>query len=362
MKVIFIPFSKDNPYQKDLAAALRKSGVEVISEIGFSCSFFTYTLFKLIINHWKPDILHIHWLDPYIYSHSRLKSLLKSFVFILDMLIIRMLGIKIIWTVHNLVVHDGKFVRLEYAIISLFASMCDGVIVHSESALDEVGRRYAVPAGITVVIPHGNYINTYSNNTSRAEARRKLGIPESEHVFLYFGKIRPYKGLEKLVEIFKSTDPANSRLIIAGKAPDLSVASDIKKSCAESQKIIPVISFIPDEEIQLYMNAADTVVLPYTNIFTSGSLLLAMSFGKAIIAPSTGSIPDILDHNGGFLYDPNDPSGLKKALENSFNHDLSAMGKYNYIQAGKYDWDNIARLTYSFYRKHAGHDSASVKS
>jgi glycosyltransferase involved in cell wall biosynthesis len=352
MKVIFIPFSKDNPYQKMLAAALGKSGVAVVDGIGFSNSFFTLSLFKLLAANWKPDILHIHWLEPFIFNNSMIVTVLKSVVFLIDILIVRLLDIRVVWTVHNLEVHDGKFAKLEFVIISLFARLCNGIIVHTDSALDEVTRHYGVAADITAVIPHGNYIDSYRNDISRHHARKKLGIPHDGHMFLYFGKIRPYKGLDKLIEVFNGIDKTNTKLVIAGKAPNETMAHDIQENCLASQNIMPVISFIPHDEVQIYMNAADVVVLPYRNIFTSGALLLAMSFGKPIIAPATGSIPDILDSHGGFLYDPADPSGLKKAIEYSLNRDLAEMGKYNYEKVKKYDWDSIAGKTHAFYKKH----------
>jgi len=352
MKVIFIPFSKDNPYQKELAASLGKSGVGVIDEIGFSNSFFTFSLFRLIARNWKPAILHIHWLDPFISNDSRLISILKSIIFITDILIIKLLGIRVIWTVHNLEIHDSKFIKFEFDIISFFAHLCNGIIVHTDSARNEVMRHYRIPADIMTVIPHGNYISTYRNNISQADARTRLDIPQDGLVFLYFGKIRPYKGLEKLIDIFNRIKQTNITLIIAGKALNQNIANVIKNKCHTNKNILPVISFIPHDEVQIYMNAADVIVLPYKNIFTSGASLLAMSFGKAIIAPLTGSIPDVLDSNGGFLYVPKDPSGLEKAIEDSLNSDLAAMGKYNYEQAKKYDWDRIAEMTYSFYKKH----------
>ena len=354
MKIIFIPFAKDNPYQEELAASLSNFGVTVIGGIGFSNFSLTLSLVKIISKNWKPAILHIHWLDPYMYDKSRFIRILKSIIFVIDILIIKLLGIAIVWTVHNLRMHDSKFFKLEFAIISFFVRLCNGIIVHTNSAFDNVITHYDVSPDLISVIPHGNYITRYKNNTSRTDARIKLKIRENEHVFLFFGKIRPYKGVEKLIEKFNAIDQKNMKLIIAGKAVNPDIAFNVKKMCQDSQNILPVTSFIPDDEIQIFMNAADVVVLPYKKIFTSGTVLLAMSFGKAIIAPSTGSLPDILDVNGSFLYDSQDSSGLKNAMEKSLNHDLKAMGDYNFEKAKTYDWHTIAEKTYSFYRKHCG--------
>jgi glycosyltransferase involved in cell wall biosynthesis len=94
------------------------------------------------------------------------------------------------------------------------------------------------------------------------------------------------------------------------------------------------------------MNAADVVVLPYIKIFTSGTLLLAMSYSKSIIAPNLGLIPDILDDKGGILYEKGD---LEKALSNILNINLEKCGEYNYKKIKNLDWNNIADKTNEVY-------------
>ena len=74
------------------------------------------------------------------------------------------------------------------------------------------------------------------------------------------------------------------------------------------------LGFVPDEELQVYLRAADVVACPFLEIFTSGSVLLAMSFERAVIAPRRGCVTETLDEAGGILYDADDPQGLEGAL------------------------------------------------
>jgi glycosyltransferase involved in cell wall biosynthesis len=109
--------------------------------------------------------------------------------------------------------------------------------------------------------------------------------------------------------------------------------------------------YVPENEIQVYMNAADVAVFPFTDILTSGSVLLAMSFGKAIVVPRLGCITETLDIQGGFLYNPDDLDGLSMALQKIVLSDLNAMGQHNQITAEYFDWGKIANLTLDIYRK-----------
>ena len=105
--------------------------------------------------------------------------------------------------------------------------------------------------------------------------------------------------------------------------------------------------------MQLYMNSADVMVFPYRDILTSGGIIMAMSFGKAIIAPYLGCISDTLDSSGSFLYDTSDKNGLLKAMREAVNSKskMKAMGRHNLDLAKKLDWESIAKSTYKVYEK-----------
>jgi glycosyltransferase involved in cell wall biosynthesis len=100
------------------------------------------------------------------------------------------------------------------------------------------------------------------------------------------------------------------------------------------------------------MNACDVVVLPYRDIFTSGSVFLAMSFGRACIAPHKGCIGEVLDDSGAFLYDSDE--GLLQVLHYAIEKkaDLPRMGKHNLQLAEQLlSWSNLAKMTLDVYQQ-----------
>src|SRR5690606_12714398 len=123
---------------------------------------------------------------------------------------------------------------------------------------------------------------------------------------------------------------ANAELVIAGSPLNAQVEKDVRDAVTSPHVHLHP-HFVPDAEIQVYMNAADAVVLPYQDVLTSGAVVLAMSFGKACIAARIGCIPDMLDDEGAILYQPDHPDGLRKALEQAHASPdrLTRMGERN---------------------------------
>lgn len=347
MKVLFIPdYRQGNPYQKALADSLSKKGVEVC----FGVTSYLFSVLKSIKNSWKPDILHLHWIHPFLLASSKGKTIVKSICFIAELITLRILGIKVVWTVHNIVNHEKKFSSLELFFTKFAIRFFNIVIVHSQFAKNEVKKVYNITDNSEIqIIPHGNYINNYKNTISRIEARNKLKIDEKEVVLMYFGLIRPYKGVFELIEAFKGLNVLQKKLLIVGKPCSNEIAKNILKRCNKNENIKTIFEFIPDNKIQIYMNAADVVVLPYRDILTSGAVILAMSFSKPVIAPAIGCIPETLDIEGSFLYEPSKKDGLIKAMRQVFNADLIKMGNHNFELAKQFRWDKITKKTYEVY-------------
>lgn len=349
MKVLFIPDGREgNPYQKLLADSLSKEGIDV----KFGITSYLFSALRSARNYWKPDILHLHWSHPFMLASTKVKTIIKSISFIGELLILKLFSIKFVWTVHNISSHEERFASLELFFNKLIARLCNKIIVHSPSAKNEVMSTYGITADSRVaVIPHGNFIHSYENVIGKTQARKQLQLHIEDIVFLYFGLIRPYKGVTELVEVFKKLDAPRAKLLIAGRPYNDEIAKDILKRCDKNENIKTVFEFIPDNEIQVYMNTADVIVLPYQHILTSGAVILAISFGKPVIAPAIGCIPDIIDNEGGFLYNPLDKDGLLEALRHALNANLVNMGSHNLEVAKQLSWDEIARRTCEVYQE-----------
>ena len=357
MKVIFIPdYSKWNLYQKALANSLSKEGAEV----SFSTSFRLFSVLSSVKNHWKPDILHIHWPHPFLLASSKGKTILKSVSFIGELLLLKLFGIKIVWSVHNIANLERKHRYLELFFSKLIARLCNKLIVHCPSAKKEVMDVYGMTKDSLIeVIPHGNYIHSYENIVSKTQARKKLQLSNEDTVFLSFGQIRPYKGVSELVDAFKKFNYLQAKLLIVGKPRNNEINDEIREKCDMDKNILLLFKFVPDDEIQIYMNAADVVVYTcHTSFFSPtqmpGGVILAMSFGKPVIAPAIGCIPDGLDSEGSILYNPLDKEGLLKVMHSILDKDtnnLIKMGKHNFELAKQLRWDEIAKRTCEVYRQ-----------
>ncbi|MHA1988474.1 MAG: glycosyltransferase, partial [Promethearchaeota archaeon] len=150
----------------------------------------------------KSRIVHIHWLFIAGFdSPNRFKVILNSLLLMADIFLLKyILKVKIIWTVHNMYHHESLHPYLEKIFKRVFIKRVDIVTCHCKQAKKRIHREFKAPLNKIVVIPHGNYIGCYENDISREEAREALKLDESDLVILYFGRIRPYKGVDYLLE------------------------------------------------------------------------------------------------------------------------------------------------------------------
>ena len=237
---------------------------------------------------------------------------------LLDVALIRATGASVVWTIHNRVSHESRWPGLEKWLQRSLAKRIDRVIIHSHASLEELHADLHLPDGKTSVIPHGHYRTVYGPPIDSAAARAALGLPESGRVFLYFGMLRPYKGVERLIEAWQTTETGSGNtLVIAGKSLERRVSLSLEDSRSRCESIQLRAGFVPNSDVPLYFSAADLVILPFASILTSGSLLLAMSYGKPVIAPGFAAIAETMGEAGDLLYDPDDAQGLQRSLERS---------------------------------------------
>jgi beta-1,4-mannosyltransferase len=347
MNVLFLPHYRRNPYQRELAAALRAREVDV----RFSDPLPPLAAFAA---HGTPDVLHVHWTQQLLLGKGgTLRSLRAGGRFLAQLREARRQGVRVVWTVHNLLSHERRHPTLERWFTRVFAGMCDRVIVHCHFAEREVRRLYDVPRrgrGGIHVVAHGNYLARYPGSATRDEVRGRLGIEPDALVLLFFGRIRAYKGLGDLIDVFGKLDTPRARLLLVGEVGSPELAADLERRCAADPRIVHRFGFAPAGEVQGYMAAADAVVLPFEAVLTSGSVLLGMSFGKAVIAPAMGCIPEVLDGDGALLYRAGEEEDLLSALERASSADLEAMGRRNRERAAELDWGPIAEQTLEVYR------------
>ncbi len=315
-KVVFFPMLSQmtgNPYWTMLASGLKDAGVEVVEEPECYKIGWLFKHRKLI------DIIHIHYFQSLYcnssHTRARLIYVLRLTIYLI---LARLLGYRTVLTLHNLEPTNAlKPAWVDYLGHWVAVNLTERVIVHCKEAGRKAKARYGRGSGIYVV-SHPNFIGKYSNAITKEDAQKRLGILENHRVFLFLGGIRPNKGIEMLVDAFKSLTEEPCVLVIAGNPGAQKAYAENLQFLSESDKRIKLFFyFIPDDDLQYFFNASDIVVLPFAKILTSGSAILAMSFSRPVIAPRMGCLPELLEPDCGWLYDPGSLDSLKAVMQSS---------------------------------------------
>lgn len=305
----------------------------------------------------RPRIFHILW-------NSRFQLFDRTLL----MLYYKLRGRKVAFTAHNVNAgkRDANDSWLNRLTLRIQYRLADHIFVHTEPMKKELLEDFGIAEQKVTVIPFG--INNSVPNTAvtPAEARQLLGIRDGEKTILFFGAIRPYKGLEYLVAAFQriTTERQDYRLIIAGEGKKGAEAylEQVRQGIGEInlQRVLQKIEYIPDEETELYFKAADVLVLPYTHVFQSGVLFLGYSFGLPVIATDVGSIAeDVVEGRTGFLCRPSDPNDLARAIERYFESDLfktleSQRQQIRDYAHSRHSWDVVGETTLRVYAELLG--------
>jgi len=327
-------------------------------------------------------VFHLHWPEPLMGGCVTEDDFLaRSSEILFDISLFRNLGGKFIVTAHNVLPHDkNKQVFWKNFLTTLY-SYSSIVHIHSKKAGEILNETFKIPFSKFIVAGHGNFIDAYPNKVSKELARKKLGLDSFGFIFGFVGQLRFYKGIEKLFNSFVESKEmlSNAALVIAGK-PVQPMPTGYWNALAENFDSVKVFEgYIEDGDLQLYINASDVIVLPYHDILTSGSLMLAESFGKPVIIPEIDVLEEYIKERHVIGYNPKDPEGLRDALYKVRYIDKSTyikMCKSSFEYAKKNNWPEISSnlcqelknmLAFDFYkRKVSGYnvlcsDTSTVK-
>ena len=334
-----------NPYVCLLAQGLRRAGVQCRVERTFGLPLHgkkSMGCDPALLRKEETDVLHFHWMES-LYLYPSWRDRLRRTVSLAGGIsLAKRRGIRIIYTVHNLTDHRGRYARWNGWVNRFIFHVADAIHVHDVRMREEIGRRYGRSKRV-YVIPHGNYIGAYPDTCTRKEARGRLGLEPGALVLLFMGQLRPYKGIEELMRAFKRVARAEDVLLVAGRPNDPAYGSVIEGLARGCVGIKLQLDYVPSEEVQYLMRAADVCVLPYRHVSTSGAAMLAFSFGTPVIAPALGSFVETVGEERGVLYDLLQEGELAKSLIQARSVDWSEAGKSALVYARALDWDRIAK-------------------
>jgi len=308
----------------------------------------------------EPKILHILW-------NNRFEFIDRTLL----MLYYKMLGKKIALTVHNVnqARRDSNDSLLNRLTLRFQYRLADHIFVHTEKMKSELVVDFGVRGGAVTVIPFGINNAVRQTDLTAGDAKRQLGIKDGEKAILFFGRLRPYKGLEHLLAAYQQlmTRRLDYRLVIAGEPKKgsekyLNEILQMIRSTDSQERIICKLQFIPDQDTELYLKAADVLVLPYKEIFHSGVLFLAHSFGLPVVAADVGPFrEEIIEGRTGFLCNPSDAVDLANAIERYFTSDLYTNLKNRRrdirdYASERHSWSVVGEMTRKVYAELLGEE------
>lgn len=332
---VFPDYRRDNPYQDLLYGAIdgpfqfRYAGVGAalahLRNVGFG----------------RSALFHLHWEDSvYRAETSERQARAACRAFLEDLAAFRDEGGRVIWTVHNEASHEIQRHALHVEFTAEIARLVDRVHFHSaRSAAKFVADRGVDPATV-LIAAHGNYAGRYAPYPlDQATARAELNLPDG-FIVLLFGRLSAYKGAVRLFDAMGRLDDASISAVVAGRQIDPLDKALSRLSPAVRARIHVMNEFVSPAETPRLFAAADVVAMPYRRSMTSGTMMLALTLGRPVIAPNDDHPLDVLqDGVEGFIYRRDDPQGLESAIARArAAPDQAALREAAVVTARRYDW------------------------
>lgn len=243
----------------------------------------------------------------------------------------------------------------------------DVLIAHSRYVAAEYRRTFGPPRDMWIV-PHGDYTFFRTAGISlpqaasslqqvRASARRSLGVPEDAVVFLFAGYMRPYKGVDVLcrawpLAVDRGLPPGSLLIMVGSVSPEVAPFLDRLESVA-GERVRIVRGYVTNATLTRYLEAADAMVAPYHQCFTSGIVPLAFSFGLPVVATRVGALAEsIRSGYNGLLVAEGDEESFARALVRAADARFLARASGGALQsASSISWDQVARRTETVYQR-----------
>jgi glycosyltransferase involved in cell wall biosynthesis len=232
------------------------------------------------------------------------------------------------------------------------AERMDAVVVHSEHGAGRLRDELGLAPERIHVIAHGafDYLTRLPEETPLPPELAAVEGP----VVLLFGLLRPYKGIDVLLEAFREVSGAELWIVGMPRMP-IEPLREAAARVGATVRLVP--RFVTDPEIPAFFRRADLVVLPYREIDQSGVLYTALAFGKPMVLSDVGGFGEVAAHGAARLVPPGDPAALATALTELLADEAERARLGDAARAaaaGPYSWDRIAERTLDLYREFLG--------
>lgn len=282
---------------------------------------------------WQPEVVVMQWWVPFwAPAWAVLARAIKRLSF----------QPVLLYICHNVLPHEqGRLHFILPWLVRLALNPGDGFIVHSQA--DGEVLHQILPQAVYHVSP----LPTYADLGDVAPIEFPFAVPDDRPLLLFAGFVRPYKGLDILLEALP--------LVLAKRPLHLLVAGEFWQGAAAyrtqiarlgiEKAVTLVDEYLPNETLAACIQRADLVVLPYRSATQSGIIQLAFGQGKPVITTNVGGLPEVVHHEEmGLVVPPEDPVALAAAIERFFAAGLGpAMSEKIAQENGRFAWEHLVR-------------------
>jgi glycosyltransferase involved in cell wall biosynthesis len=282
----------------------------------------------------RRDVVHFQWLP----------------VPPVDRWLLRLFERPLVLTAHDILPREaGAIGRRAWA--RLLGEL-DAVVVHSGDGRRRLVEDLGLAASKVHVIPHGAF-DHLTRPSSELPLDPAVGQLDDRRVVLFFGLVRPYKGLDLLIEAFASTQDDAVLLVVGMPRTPIDPLRERARRLGIESRVRFVPRFVPDAEIPGYFRRADLVVLPYREAEQSGVVSTALAFGTPLLLSAVGGFVELAERHGAArLVPPGEVEPLRAALVDLLEDDAErgrlALAARRAAE-GPCSWDRAAELTLDLY-------------
>jgi len=295
---------------------------------------FTWAAAAQKIVSYKPDIIVFIWWVPFFaFCWKFIANIVR-----------KRIGIKTVYVCHNVLPHENSFLWEKITKWALRSS--EGFTVHSES--DKKKLEEISPGKEVITLPIAPHPEPVLEGISKSDARQSVGVPKDKVVFLFFGFVRKYKGLDLLIDALARLDNQSAHLLIAGEFWGKRNFYDTLIRNKNLDKQVTIVDrYISEDEFEQFFSAADVVVLPYRDATQSGVPQLAFTMGRPVIVTNVGGLAEnIKSSNHGVVVKSQNIGELTEAMRAFVNGekviDSPYLKKYAKARMDR-DWSQMVR-------------------
>jgi glycosyltransferase involved in cell wall biosynthesis len=343
---------------------------EELAELGCNCvpaPEFVPTIRWLVKNRNYIDLIHLHWPEQ-IYSPLRktrwmhyierivncfrvqaptwIPFLLRFYVFVW---LCKLFQIPIVWTLHELYPHGQTLLdhsKRDFTARRHLMQNAAVVIYNCETARALAIQEFGQPRE-SHVAPLGPYHIWYPNLLTDEKARTEMGVENTETVFLCFGTMRKNRNALELIKAIRKIPDANVHLFIAGRCPE-PLRKELEVAAWGDWRIRCFFQVVPNSQVEYLFKTCDFVVMPGVDYLTSAVVMLALSYGRPVIAPRYGCAIDMIG-NAGILYD-DVSNGLSTAIQQAIQTGKATYQDAAVERAKTFSWHFTASQIHGAYK------------